>query len=314
MPESEWAAAMAAVERDPDFRNLVASSESGRPIVRNKPSSAAAFEFADTLPAASPTDPIEIEELRGAAFATIEKIGRHNFESAFIFRTAPATPALTAAERQRLEEFVLEESIRAASPEAPLTVMGRIVRRENGRFALACHSPLIARGLYELDNAAVRRWLRAKELDRDAVRRLNGHLGLIDLVNLKHGAFWRLVEVLLEANRVYFETGDPARVSPLSLRKVAARLGFAPSTVSRIANGKSVVLPWGTEAPLISLMPGQRTVILSALEKLLATNARWTDAALAERLAKDFDVRVSRRTVSACRTLVIQRLPAQNAA
>jgi DNA-directed RNA polymerase specialized sigma54-like protein len=105
-------------------------------------------------------------------------------------------------------------------------------------------------------------------------------------------------------HKTYYETRDPSKMAALSLRKIAQKLQFAPSTISRVMSGKSVMLPWDREVLLADLMPGQRRVVLNILEKILADGRSATDQALARQVEEQFQVKVSRRTITACRHLL----------
>jgi hypothetical protein len=71
---------------------------------------------------------------------------------------------------------------------------------------------------------------------------------------------------------------------------------------------KSVQLPWGHEVMLSHLMPGQRKVVLSILEKITTgSDVPATDMALSRRIEDEFKVKVSRRTITACRHVLDRR-------
>jgi DNA-directed RNA polymerase specialized sigma54-like protein len=111
-----------------------------------------------------------------------------------------------------------------------------------------------------------------------------------------------MIDLLLKVQKDYFDTQDLTKMSTLSLRKVAARLQFAPSTISRVISNKSVLLPWDTEVFLTHLMPGQRRVVLNILEKMLPEGQKnFTDMELSKKVEETYGVKVSRRTITACR-------------
>jgi DNA-directed RNA polymerase specialized sigma54-like protein len=128
---------------------------------------------------------------------------------------------------------------------------------------------------------------------------------------MKQGAFWRVMDLLLKVHKEYFETRDASKLAALSLRKIAQKLQFAPSTISRVMSNKSVRLPWNREVMVADLMPGQRKVVLNILEKIYNDNRKATDQALARRLEEEYQVKVSRRTITACRHLLEKRAAAE---
>jgi DNA-directed RNA polymerase specialized sigma54-like protein len=59
---------------------------------------------------------------------------------------------------------------------------------------------------------------------------------------------------------------------------------------------------------LSHLMPGQRKVVLSILEKITTgSDVPATDMALSRRIEDEFKVKVSRRTITACRHVLDRR-------
>ena len=90
-------------------------------------------------------------------------------------------------------------------------------------------------------------------------------------------------------------------MAPVSLQQLARRLELSPSTVSRALAGRSLRLPWGREAPLLSLLPGRRRVARRIVSLWLQEGFRGTAAQLAARLEKDCGIRISRRTANSVR-------------
>jgi DNA-directed RNA polymerase specialized sigma54-like protein len=187
-------------------------------------------------------------------------------------------------------------------------LIGKIVQNQDKTFSISFFSPHLARGMYEVNHAALRRWQKDRKLDRAESARLRKFIGLLELSNLKQGAFWRVIELLLEQQKEYLLTRDTTKLAPISLRHVARTLQFAPSTISRVMALKSVQLPWDQEVLLSALMPGQRKVVLSILERTLTgtESHHMTDAALSKKIAEQYGVNISRRTVTACRHVLIK--------
>ncbi len=169
-------------------------------------------------------------------------------------------------------------------------------------------SPHWARGLYDIDHDALPRWQKSKKLNREQAARLRRFIGVLELSNLKQGAFWRVIDHLLKAQKDYLTTRDETKMAPVSLRKVAKFLQFAPSTLSRVLACKSVHLPWGKEVYLLHLLPGQRRIVLNIVGKYLSETPRpGTDSKIAKFIEESYGVKVSRRTITACRHIIQSR-------
>jgi hypothetical protein len=326
--EPEWAKILSEVEKDPLFQDLLSASVGQDRIIRYKRYGKSAmsgqfYEMQDErVVGGSGHSPETLLDRKKHLLALIQRIGQPQFEKYFLYREE-ALPidqiaqrcGMSLAEANELNEFIVDMSVEAEfyhpSGLQPHTVaqpnlIGRIVRNEDKSYSVAFYSPHLARGLYEINHDALKKWQKEKSLDRTDSARIRRFLGILELSNLKQGAFWRVIEYLLVAQKDYLDTQDPSKMAPISLRHVARHLQFAPSTISRVMGSKSILLPWDREVMLTHLMPGQRRVVLSILDRMLTDNpGRVTDARLATQIEESFGVKVSRRTITACRHILI---------
>lgn len=324
MPETEWAKLLSDVEKDPLFQELITAKNSGQSVIRYKRYTRTGLsgQFYDSqennVVGGNGVSPETLLEQKKHLIALIKKIGQPAFEKHFLYRetgdpleTIAGQTGLTLDEARQLQEFVVEMSVQAEfyypsrldAPDIPRpTLIGTINKNEDDTFSINFFSPHLARGMYEVNHAALRRWQKEKKMDRAMASKLRKYIGLLELSNLKQGAFWRVIEFLLDAQKKYLLSRDETTLAPISLRYVARSLQFAPSTISRVMGLKSVLLPWGHEVLLSHLMPGQRKVVLHIMEKLLSgKQERLTDIALSKKIAESYGVSVSRRTITACR-------------
>ena len=330
MKESEWAKLIKEVESDPLFRELLTAHDQNQQIVRYRrfTKSGISGQFYEQQDAnvvgGSGEKPEALLENKKHLLKLIEKIGQSNFEKYFLYRNEGESTenianicGISIDETKQIQDFILDVSVQSeflhpsqlaeASVVKP-TLVGRIVQNDDGSYSMAFFSPHMARGQYEINRSALKSWQKKRKLNRQEASRLRKYIGVLELSNLKQGAFWRVMEYLLVLHKEYFDTKDVTKMAPVSLRKVARYLQFAPSTISRVMGNKSVILPWDHEVLVLDLMPGQRRVVLNILEKVLAgPEQNYTDSKLAKFLANNYGVRVSRRTVTACRHLVTGR-------
>lgn len=324
LPETEWAKLISDVEHDPLFRDLVNARAEGKRIIKFKRFSRTGlagqfYEGQDMdVVGSSGLSPETLLDQKKHLHKMIEKIGQDNFERYFLYREEGDSPEhiaeiceITLDEAREVQDFVVDMSVQSefnhpsvlqSTDMVKPAVIGRIIKNEDNTFTIAYYSPHLARGLYDIDRDALRRWQKSQKMDRPSAARLRKYIGLLELSNLKQGAFWRVIDFLLKAQKEYFETNDRTKMSPISLRKVAAKLEFAPSTLSRVLASKSVVLPWDREVLLTDLMPGQRQVVVDILERLRDEGAVGaTDLVMSKQIEEKYQVKVSRRTITACR-------------
>lgn len=323
LPETDWARYLSEVEKDPLFQELLSVRSDGRKIVRFKRfgSTRLAGQFYEmqdvNIAGGSDVSTESLLDQKKHLLELIKKMGQEKFERYFLYREVGETPEhiaasceLTLSEAKQLQELIMDVSVQAefyhpsvlsSQEKVKPTLIGQIVRNEDKTYSIAFFYPHLARGMYDIDRAALRRWQKTKKLDREASFRLRRYVGLLELSNMRQGAFWRVNDYLLKTQKPYFDTQDPTKMAPVSLRKVAKDLQFAPSTISRVMGSKSIRLPWGHEVSFTDLMPGQRQVVLHILEKLQESQKNLTDAELAQKIESGYGVSISRRTVTACR-------------
>ncbi len=329
LPESEWAKMLSEVEGDSLFQELVSAKPGGQSVVRYKrfgrsSLSGQFYEMQDTnVVGGSGVSAETLIEQKKHLVALIQKIGQPAFEQHFLYREngesledVSRICGMTLDEAKQLQEFVVTMSVQAefyhpshlSGTDMPKPLLiGKIIQNQDKTFSISYFSPHLARGMYEVNHAALKRWQKDRKLNRAEASRLRKFVGLLELSNLKQGAFSRVMDLLLEEQKDFLLTRDATKLSPISLRHVARTLQFAPSTISRVMGLKSVMTPWDREVPLSYFMPGQRRVVLSILEKTLtASPSHLTDAALSKKIADTYGVNVSRRTITACRHVLLK--------
>jgi Sigma-54, DNA binding domain len=325
MRESEWARMLSEVEKDPLFQELLAARPENQRVITYKRHSRTTlsgqfYEVQDinVVGGQGGESPETLLNKKKHLLKLIEKIGQPNFEKYFLYREEgiplekiAVDCAIALPQAQELQDFILNMSVQAEfyhpsglDKESTMrpTMVGKIIRNDDGTFSISFFSPHLARGRYEINRDALKHWKKTKKLDRIESARLRKFVGLLELSNLKQGAFLRVVEYLLNAQQEYLDSGDMTKMAPVSLRQVSRILQFAPSTISRVMSTKSVLLPWDHEVMLVHLMPGRRKVVLEILEKMISEEKKHhPDIYFSELMANKYGIKISRRTMTACR-------------
>ncbi len=135
---------------------------------------------------------------------------------------------------------------------------------------------------------------------------------LIDAVNQRNQTVLRVINVVAEAQRDYFEQG-PQALRPLPMTQVADQLGVHVATVSRAVAGKYVQTPRGVVALRSFFSGGTQTeggddvsweAVKAALQEIVDGEDKsnpLSDDALAEELKKR-GIEIARRTVAKYRS------------
>ncbi len=319
MREPEFASEIETLEKDPLFRKLFFGSTGSPGVIRRQrwPAGGLSSGFYELNEAtAAGGEPVEVEqklEGREALLAAIRKMGRPAFERYYLY-AEEALPlediarrtGLTPEEAGAVHELLLEIGAQAefaapsAEPSRAYSCLAELsVEGETPSFQFL--SPYWARGLYQIRYDRLEQWKTGRLLAGPELRRLRSLLKRVETINLRQNTLYRIVENLASLQGDYLRTRRLDLKRPISLRMLARRLSLAPSTISRAASGRSIRLPWGKEAPLIELLPGRRRVLREALSRWHEAGVTGTDAELAERLKREYGIKVSRRTVNAAR-------------
>jgi len=318
MPEEEFAREVERIEKDPLFKRIY-YGETGTPgIVRRQPWPRARlggfYEINEQLLAGSQR--VRVEELLGEKaelLPRIRRMGREAFERYFLY-AEEALPleeiarrtGLSLKEAEAINDLLVEIGAEAefSRPKGEgsrgYSCLGRL-SLEEGEPGFEFYSPYWARGLYQIRYDLLEDWKRSGRLSGQDLRKLPHLLKRLETVNLRQNTMFRVLESLTKLQAEFLGSRSEESKRPISLRMLAHRLDLAPSTVSRALSGRSVLLPWGKEIPLIELLPGRRRILREVLSRWLEENLRVTDSSLAERLRQERGIRVSRRTVNAVR-------------
>ncbi len=321
MPEREFAREIEKVEKDPLFRKLFFGDLQRPSAIRRQrwPAgrlSSSFYEVNEQIVAGS--ERVQVEETLAAkadVAAKIKTMGREAFERYFIHADEPLT-LQEIAKRTRvsledvlaIHDFLLEMGAQAEfeGPDRPAGIskssvcLARLsVDGEEPVFEF--FSPHWARGRYQVRYDVIEDLKAGSTLEADERRHLPHLLKRIETINLRQSTLYRVLETLTKLQVQFLGTKLDRDKRPISLRQLARRLDLAPSTISRALSGRTVRLPWQQEVPLITLVPGRRNVVRRIMAEWLKAQGAQTDAALAERLSKEYGIKVSRRTVNAVR-------------
>lgn len=305
LDDDAYAGELAALEADASFAAL-----KGAGVLSLNAFSKAAFA-ARRFPGWRLGPPAEgAAELLDGASAEAEllrRIGPERLKECFLegsglSRAEKAKRAgVSPAEAGRIEDFLtrlwVREELGGPAPAAPAAgfavVAGFVV--EDGRPALRFFHREAWKGRWRVDPAALRAWCASRPPpEAAAARRLTSALEFTDR---RKTTLLKVLEAVMEAQKAWLVSGDRAHMVPLTQRSVAAAAGADPSVVNRLAANKAVELPWGTQAPLKSLMPSAKSLGKDVLAALALDAPASSDEELRAALAAQ-GYALSRRSVA----------------
>ncbi len=307
LPEADFEARVRQLESDPIFRRLLDTK-----VVSVQPYDGAGFaarRFGGWgLRTASDGLPATIDG-QGEMAKLLHKVGQERFEECFL-RDEGMDDAVRArqcgishAEAAKLRELVNSLYVQAefdgsSSEAAPSKVYSTVagIMMDGGRAVLAFFNREIWKGRYRIDER--QRQMLFDAMSASEAKRAERILRDLELLDRRKTTLYRLLEFLLEAQLRYFVSGDPGQRAPLTQRAAAERLNTLPSVFNRLIANKSIELPWGLEAPLKSLFPSRKSLLLDRLHDLIREYPASTDEELRGLLARVHGAKLSCRSIA----------------
>jgi len=245
----------------------------------------------------------------GEVVGLIQRIGQEKFEACFLKgETSDVAAAeecdITLGQTQQLRDFVNKVYIQAefehpgTEPAVPAQAYSAVagISVENGRPVLSFFHREIWKGQYAVNQQKLAEYLNA--ISDDDKKKAESLVGKLEFLERRKTTLYRLLELLLGKQAVYLMSGEPKDRKPLTQRELARDIGVDASVLNRLVSNKSVQLPWGLEAPLMTLIPSAKDIAKELLCGLMETNPGLTDDRLRQLLEEKHAVTISRRSVA----------------
>jgi DNA-directed RNA polymerase specialized sigma54-like protein len=151
-----------------------------------------------------------------------------------------------------------------------------------------------------------------KEPDEDVGKEEAALIEKLRLINQRRTLIFRVISFIYEFQYPYFVSGNELHLKPLSQAQISNEVGEHESTISRILKNKHLETPEGV-LPLKFFCQNKKEVIerlIHIREKAeLDSGARikpFSDAEIADILEREYDTKVSRRTVTYYRNKIAE--------
>jgi len=246
----------------------------------------------------------------------IQKLGLEKFKRYFLFPESGMTPEeiarecdLDTSEVNKINNLIDEFSIKSefyhpsniTSGEIRYSKIATVEKDETG-FIIGYFSASLARGRYSIDYERVEELKATGTLTEAEVKEAKQLFKQLELINSRKDTVTQILQNIIDKQRLYLESGNSKSLLPFSQKELAAKIGLAPSSVSRAIRGKSIETPWGREIPLKHLFPRPKRFRMELLRQLLETDDELSsDEAIRAKLWEKFGVAISRRLVAKLR-------------
>jgi DNA-directed RNA polymerase specialized sigma54-like protein len=318
MPEDEFQRLIAEIERNPLFQRLYQKEK----LIRRQrfprtDVSSGFYELKEEIIANRGS--LDVESLlldKELLVSQIQKLGLERFKQYFLFPESGMTAEeiarecnMAVSEVQKINSLIDEFSIMsefynpsALSSKAIHYSKVATVEKDEEGFIIGYFSASSARGRYSVDYERFEE-LKASDTFTEAESKEARQLfKKLELINSRKDTLTQVLQNIIDKQALYLESGDLRTLLPFSQKKLAQKIGQAPSSVSRAIRGKSIDTPWGEEIPLKHFFPRPKRFRKELLRQLLETEeGPLSDGAIKAKLWEKFGVAISRRSVASLR-------------
>ena len=319
MPEEEFNKLISEVENSPLFRRLYKKERLIRyQRYRGTDISSSFYQLNEEI--AADTSTLDVESFlldKEEIVRQVQKLGLEDFKRYFLYPESETSPEeiarecdLELSEVERINRLINELSIlsefhnpSALSHEQGIcySKIASVERRAEG-FVIGYLSPFLARGRYSIDHERFGELKGGGAFDRNEVNEIRQLFRRLELINSRKDTVTQLLQSIMETQALYFESGDPKALLPLSQRELAKKVGLVPSSISRAIRRRSVGTPWGEEKALKDFFPRPRRFRKELVRCLLETEEELpSDEGIKAELERKFGVCISRRSVASLR-------------
>ena len=315
MSEDEFNRLLNAIEQSPLFQRLYQKEK----LIRYQRSprtdiSSSFYQLREE--AVADRGSIDVESLllnKEHIVQQIQKLGTEKFKRYFLFPESGMTPEeisrecdLKVSEVKKINSLIDEFSIASEFYHPSNVISDSIhyskvasIEKDKQGFFIGYYSPAHARGRYLIDNEKLEELEATGKLTEAEVKETKLLFKRLALINNRKDTVTQILQNIINKQALYLESGDLRSLLPFSQKELAAKVGLAPSSVSRAIRGKSIDTPWGKEVPLSHFFSRPKRFRMELLKELLETDKELSsDEAIRYKLWVKFGVAISRRSVA----------------
>ncbi len=315
MPEDEFQRLIAEIERNPLFQRLYQKEK----LIRRQgfprtDISSGFYELKEEIIANKGSPDVESLLLNKEHIVReIQRLGLEKFKQYFLFLESGMTAEeiarecdMAVSEVQKINSLIDDFSISsefynpsALSSEAIHYSKVATVEKDGEGFIIGYFSASFARGRYSINYERFEELKAADAFTKAESKEARQLFRKLELINSRKDILTQILQNIIDQQALYLESGDLRALLPFSQKKLAQKIGQAPSSVSRAIRGKSIDTPWGEEIPLKHFFPNPKRFRKELLRQLLETEeGLLSDEAIKVKLREKFGVAISRRSVA----------------
>lgn len=170
----------------------------------------------------------------------------------------------------------------------------------------------LIKGKYLIDYDRFGEMIERKELVPSRASKISNFFKKLDLINRRTTTIYQVICHLKEIQSQFFQSGNSEQLLPLTQSELARRMKVHPSTISRSIANKSIITPQKEEKPLKFFFYKGR--VQNFLYKVFQQEKEerergiilkpLTDEMIQRRLEKEYQIKLSRRSISKYRQVM----------
>ncbi len=321
--ERNFAEIIKTIENDPLFKKLFSPSNRQQKVLSynrfpRSRLSKSFYELKEEMIAGSDSPDIEsLIDIHREVMPLIKRLGIDKFKKYFLYndeglpcKDISLTCNLREEEVMKIMTFVDDFSIQSEffnpsmiNPDRNISFskIAKIEKDDSGDFVISFFSPHLVKGRYWINYEKLAQ-LKNRVFTREELKKIDRLLYTLKAINARKSIIYRVIRNVLKKQSAYFGSGNPQDLVPLSQRELAGEMDVNPSLISRAIARRSVETPRGEERPLKYFFPNRKRIIKKLISSIINDGrCVHTDEGIRQKLRKDFNIDISRRSVASYR-------------
>jgi RNA polymerase sigma-54 factor len=145
------------------------------------------------------------------------------------------------------------------------------------------------------------------DLKTSEKKKVNEIINKIENIEYRKNVMYNLLKLITEVQSEYIISGDEKKLKPVSQVLISKKINCHPSTINRVVNSKSIILPSNIEIPIKHLITNNKYINRIRLKEILSSTHNLSDRKLSEVFFNRYGVNLSTRTVNSYRKDILNR-------
>ncbi len=316
LPEQDFRKYIVKLEQDSLFNKLVGSQ-----VIRFRrfPGTGWSARFIELneniISDKSAPDIRTLLEEKGRVIALIKKVGIEKFKKYFLYNEQnlaidqiARSCDLSVVEVKEINDLLDRVEITAEFYQSPTVTpenqihyskIAALARNNDNGFDIDYFSTHLAKGRYSIDYEKLKLLRQKGTKNHQELKKIDKLIKNLELVNIRKTILWQILEKIVDVQNKYLCSGAYSDFIPFTQKEFAGKIGIGPSIICRIIQYKTIMAPWGEEKKLKDLLPNKKELTKYKLGNIIENEREpYSDIKLKEKLAQDYSVVISRRSIN----------------